>query len=376
MKVLTIISHTEHYRNADGTIVGLGSTVTEINHLVSIFDEIHHIAMLHPIEAPASALPYTSDRIKFIPIKAVGGVGIINKFKVLFQAPAVLNTIQKTLKKSSCFQFRAPTGIGVYVIPYLILFSTKLGWFKYAGNWNQKGAPVAYRFQKWLLKKQRRKVTINGQWPNQPKHCLTFENPCLTMLDIETGNQVVQHKSIKDTSIDLCFVGRLEHEKGIGLFIEALHKLDNDSKSKIGKVHIVGSGKQSKSYEQMTVNSSLEFIFYGVLSRHDVHEVYKKSHAIVLPSASEGFPKVIAEALNYGCIPVVTDVSAVAHYVIHEKNGFLLDVPSVENVLSGLQNILSLSSQDYASMIGYKREDIQRFTFAHYNNRIQTELTA
>ena len=47
MKVLTIISHTEHYKTADGKIVGLGSTVTEINNLISVFGEIRHVAMLH-----------------------------------------------------------------------------------------------------------------------------------------------------------------------------------------------------------------------------------------------------------------------------------------------------------------------------------------
>ena len=76
------------------------------------------------------------------------------------------------------FQFRAPTGIGVYVIPFLTLYTKTPGWFKYAGNWNQNPAPLGYRIQRRFLKKQNRIVTINGSWDNQPKHCLTFENPC------------------------------------------------------------------------------------------------------------------------------------------------------------------------------------------------------
>ena len=36
---LTIISHTEHYKLSDGTLVGWGPTITEINHLAEIFDE-------------------------------------------------------------------------------------------------------------------------------------------------------------------------------------------------------------------------------------------------------------------------------------------------------------------------------------------------
>ena len=70
MSTLTIISHTEHYLNSDGTIVGLGSTVTEINQLLDVFDEITHVAMLHDESPPSSSLPYVSDKISFVAIPA------------------------------------------------------------------------------------------------------------------------------------------------------------------------------------------------------------------------------------------------------------------------------------------------------------------
>ena len=41
---LAIISHTEHYPNQDGDIVGWGPTITEINHLLDRFEEIYHVA--------------------------------------------------------------------------------------------------------------------------------------------------------------------------------------------------------------------------------------------------------------------------------------------------------------------------------------------
>src|SRR5690606_41947831 len=69
------------------------------------------------------------------------------------------------------------------------------GWIKYAGNWKQKDAPVAYRFQTWLLERQSRPVTINGRWPNQPKHCLSYENPCLTKQELDEGQRSEEHTS-------------------------------------------------------------------------------------------------------------------------------------------------------------------------------------
>jgi glycosyltransferase involved in cell wall biosynthesis len=374
MKTLTIISHTEHYKLPDGTIVGLGSTVTEINHLLNVFDHIYHVAMLHTIPAPASALPYASEQIKLIPIKAVGGQRFIDKFSVLWQAPKVLNVVGKALKRSDFFQFRAPTGIGVYVIPYVIFFSSKKGWFKYAGNWKQKDAPLAYRFQKWLLKNQKRNVTINGSWPNQPNHCLTFENPCLSNSDLVKGNRVVKDKVFSTEGINFCFVGRLEEEKGIGLFINAFKALNENDLSRVGTIHIVGYGSNIEDYKNKAKESKLNFNFHGFLCREAVHEIYIKSHVIVLPSASEGFPKVIAEALNFGCLPVVSNVSGISDYIKEEQNGFLLDVISVDGVAMKLQNVLHLAPPDYMKMISFERESVEKFTFDYYNARINNEL--
>jgi len=141
---LTIISHTEHYKLSDGTLVGWGPTITEINHLAEIFDEIFHVAMYYDEEAPESSLPYTDDSITFVPLKPTGGSTITEKLKVLVSAARVIKTVNNTLAKTDCFQLRAPTGIGVFLIPYLTLFSKKKGWFKYAGNWKQHPAPMGY----------------------------------------------------------------------------------------------------------------------------------------------------------------------------------------------------------------------------------------
>ncbi|SDS68387.1 Glycosyltransferase involved in cell wall bisynthesis [Formosa sp. Hel1_31_208] len=374
MRVLTIISHTEHYKDDDGTILGLGSTVTEINHLLEIFDHIYHVAMLHDCEAPSSALPYISNRISFVAIPALGGDTMRDKMNLIFKGPLVLKTVQSALRKADYFQFRAPTGIGVYVIPYLIGLSSKPGWFKYAGNWKQKQAPMAYRFQRWLLKKQKRKVTINGRWSDQPLHCLTFENPCLTAAEIEIGKIVIQTKRLEQGQLSLCFVGRLEEAKGVGFLIRALSQLEASDKAKIKNIHIVGDGQLMQVYKDESQSIGLNFIFHGFLARHEVHEIYKTSHAIILPSASEGFPKVIAEAMNYGCLPIVSNVSSLSQYVKHNENGFLLNAIRESEITKALAKVLYLSDGTYVAMIQNANEQHQKFTYAHYNQRIKNEI--
>lgn len=374
MKRLTIISHTNHYTSGDGSILGFGPTVTEINNLLDIFDEIYHVAMLNDTEAPLSALPYTSDKIKFVPLPAVGGIRFIDKLSIIWKAPRILSTIRSTLKHSDYFQFRAPTGIGVFVVPYLVFFNSKKGWFKYAGNWVQENPPLSYRFQRWLLKRQKRSVTINGSWSNQSKHCLTFENPCLTEQDLLSGKEIVKHKIEAVKVYDFCFVGRLEEEKGVSFLINALKNINASLKSKIGKVHLVGDGKKADDYKALCKESEVDFIFYGFLSRKDVHDIYKKSHAIILPSQSEGFPKVIAEAMNFGCIPIVSNVSSISHYVKDNVNGFLLKSINEREVEKKIEKLMKLSFEDYKSIITAKENEFKKFGYSYYNKRILNDL--
>lgn len=368
---LAIISHTEHHKTAEGSIVGWGPTVSEINHLEKDFDEIFHIAFLHSGKPPPSSLPYTSSNIKFVSLKPVGGKGIAAKIKIILNIPKVLATVQKSLKEVDVFQMRTPTGIGVFLIPYLTLFSRKKGWYKYAGNWNQKNPPIGYALQRWMLKHQKRKVTINGSWPNQPKHCLTFENPCLTEKERQEGIEIIENKSYSE-KFTFCFAGRLDNDKGVQRIIDAFGNLKSLEKVEI--IHFIGNGENLDHYKQTCDKLKLPVIFHGFLDRKKVFEIYKKSNFILLPStASEGFPKVIAEAMNYGCLPLVSNVSSITQYV-GLQNGFVVEPCTVDELKHTLENVLNERPNKLITMAVQAHKDIADFTFEHYQNSIRNKI--
>lgn len=371
---LAIISHTEHYKLEDGTIVGWGPTITEINFLAQIFDEIYHIAMFHDVEAPDSSLPYTSDKIKFVPIKPSGGHSVIDKIKVALSAPKVIRTVNSVLKKTDCFQLRAPTGIGVFLIPYLTLFSKKKGWYKYAGNWNQESPPLGYALQRFMLKHQSRKVTINGSWPNQKIHCLSFENPCLTESDLEKGVKVRSAKS-NNGPINFCYAGRLEREKGVERIIKAFNSLDEEMSNKVGTVHLVGSGSEIEYFKSLSTKSKIDFVFHGFLRTDKLFKVYEKSHFFIMPTtASEGFPKVIAEAMNFGCLPIVSNISSIGQYVKDGENGFLISPVNTEQVCCNIEKALLLSNKNYKLFVSNFEEIVRKFSYPYYVERIKELL--
>lgn len=367
---LTIISHTEHYINSEGEIVGWGPTVREINNLISLFDEIIHIGVLHSGEAPASGLPYKSNKIKFIPIQPFGGPRFKDKVKVILSAPKVTNIVIKAISRSDWWQFRAPTGIGVYLIPILCLFTQKPGWFKYAGNWGQNAAPLGYRLQRFFLIRQNRyKVTVNGQWPHQPKHLISFENPCLTDNERLIGQTILEQKSYNG-HIEVCFVGRLESEKGIDRIIQALKNYPDPDR--ISHLHIVGDGPEASEFKKMALDLKIRVTFYGWMSRDHLSNVFSQCHLILLPStASEGFPKVLAEAANYGCIPVVSDISSIPNY-INSSNGYIWSVGS--NSFSDFFSQIDLKGKTLTIKAKNAYDFAEKFTFEYYKLKLMTRV--
>lgn len=369
---LLIISHTHHYLNSSGKIVGWGPTVAEINYLVSFFDEIYHLATFHDGDAPKSAIPYTSNSIHFESLKPTGGSTLGDKLSVLWNAPSTIKKVHQLLKKVNYFQLRTPTGIGTFLIPYLMFFESKKGWFKYAGNWNQQNASIGYSWQRWLLKHQKRVVTINGSWPDQPAQCLTFENPCLSFEDRKKGNQTINIKSF-DAPYTFCFAGRLEDEKGVGRIIKAFTGLKN--KNVVSKVHLIGNGIKMEEYKLMAENSGVDFFFHGFQNRDVVFKIFKESHFFLLPSnASEGFPKVIAEALNFGCIPIVSDISSIGQYIKEGQNGLIVKPVTDSKLKEKINDSYCLTLNEVTKMQQNNYDIAGLFTYEHYLERIKVEI--
>lgn len=368
---LAIISHTEHYIDENGRVVGWGPTIREINYLSSTFEKIWHIAVLHPGQAPPSALPYTNERIEFVPLQPFGGASVKDKLLILAQAPEVIKTVRQVLKNADYWQFRAPTGIGVFLIPWLTFFAKKPGWFKYAGNWGEPTPPMGYRLQRFMLKKlQKRKVTINGRWPNQPAHCLSFENPCLDEFERNAGWEALAKKNY-DGLLNLCFVGHLSVAKGADILLDALL---NYRGNRIAELHMIGNGPMMQTWKEKSKDLPFETFLHGYKNRHEVASIMCSCHLLILPSKSEGFPKVVAEGANYGCIPVVSNISMIGQYVINGESGFLLDP---KRLISGglkddLKNIFNFTNLNSIALNAYEMAKL--FTFERYAYRIKNEI--
>ena len=248
------------------------------------------------------------------------------------------------------------------------IFNKKKYWVKYAGNWNQINPPISYFLQRFWLKYivNRAQVTVNGKWDNQRKHINSFENPCISKEELIEAKKVKKTKVFSD-KVEICFVGAFEKGKGIHLLIDAL-KLTKQY-SMIGKIYLVGDGTEKEKVKiSIKKLNQFKIDITGPISREKLNEIYGRCHIIILPSKSEGFPKVIAEGISYGCVPIVTNVGSISHYV-NKNNGVLLKTRSQDELKNAIEYLLS--DRTKLKILSENGSKISKlFTFEYYNQQL------
>jgi glycosyltransferase involved in cell wall biosynthesis len=271
------------------------------------------------------------------------------------------------VRKYNYIHTRCPSLPGFIGIILSLLYKNKIWWHKYAGNWAEVNPPLSYFLQKsLLLKASQTKVTINGFWSNQHKHCISFENPCLTHSQLLRGKSISNLK-VFNKPYRFVFVGRLEDPKGVQRIIDSF-KLININE--LESIDFIGDGSKIEYYKLDSRFLGSKVCFHGFLSGTKVHEILERAHFLLLPStASEGFPKVIAEAACYGTIPIVSDVGSIGHY-INNKNGIVLNHMDIDNNFK-------LAIEMIFSNFDYEKFDIdsllnvaEKFSFEYFVNKL------
>jgi hypothetical protein len=67
-------------------------------------------------------------------------------------------------------------------------------------------------------------------------------------------------------------------------------------------------------------------------------------------------------------------MSSIGQYIQHAEQGFLLSPVSPETLVGQLQVLLKLEPEVYVKMLTLQRKVVNRFTFEHYIERLQTQL--
>ena len=357
---LLIVSHTPHYKK-DDYYVGWGPTVREIDYLSQVFENVVHVAPLHPDLPPQSAIAYESSRVRVRTVPQSGGKRASEKLGILFRAPEYARVIVEEMNQADLIHIRCPANISLIAVLLLALKKNpRMRWVKYAGTWEfENNVPLSYSFQRWLLKNVLKGgiVTVNGEWPGQPSHIHSFLNPCISETELAASRELVRGKVLSDP-VRLLYVGRLEAAKGVEQALRIVAALKARGFSI--RMDLIGDGPERADFESLASTLSIvdQVEFHGWLSRSAVSPFYERSHFLILPSKTEGWPKVLSEAMAFGVVPVASSVGSIPQYLQRFQTGKTLstsDTDGFANAVSGYllnRNIWKKDSENALAAAG------------------------
>jgi glycosyltransferase involved in cell wall biosynthesis len=370
---LLIVSDTKMFRT-ENKWYAFNSVVKELDVFVDLFDKITWIGFEEIGCSPDSTLlEIKYSHVKCVGLKKSGGNSFLAKFKLLFYLPIYIVNIFWYSRSADIIHSRGPSS-PMFCALILSFFQRKSKWwFKYANNWNDINAAASWKLQRRLLILNNKSiVTVNGIWNKMPPHILSFENPCLEEVIIPYSDD--KNRTLNE-GCQLLFVGRLELKKGLLTVIEAVES--NQSKTTIERIEILGDGNDKEFFLTRIRKSMVaqKFFNQGLCSKEEVLSRMRNSDFLLLPSvASEGFPKVLAEAWASGCIPVVSDVSCVSQYAVDGVNSFVWGIRGIETYSDVLNRALNTDVNELIDIRKAGREMCSYFTYSRYKQRIEKEI--
>ncbi|GAA3621402.1 glycosyltransferase family 4 protein [Flavivirga jejuensis] len=345
-----IITHVKHIRE-DEHFFAYAPYVREMNIWFKYVDEVTIIAPLLNSKKSTIDSAYQHNNINFNRVPEVVFTSLSKFIKSVFKLPIIIYTIFKVCKKADHIHLRCPGNMGLLGCLVQVLFPKKVKTAKYAGNWDPKAKqPMSYRFQRWLLSSTffTKNITtlVYGNWPDQTKNIKTFFTASYTKQEIVTPKTRDYSETLK-----FVFVGSLVIGKRPLLAIKIVEALYKQGK----KVHLdlYGDGILNEELQDYVITNKLEAIvnILGNQQKEVVKEVLKETHFLILPSKSEGWPKVIAEAMFFGAIPIATSVSCVPFMLDYGARGVLIEpnlelaVNTIKKQLQNLGNLKLMSEK-------------------------------
>lgn len=366
-----IITHVIHGKES-GNYFGYEPYVREMNLWLKYTSEVLIVAPLQPIPKSPIQDFYQHDKINFTPIPSFDITNIKSALQAVLIMPKIVWVIYQTMKKADHIHLRCPGNIGLLGCFVQILFPSKPKTAKYAGNWDPKAKqPLTYRLQKWILSStlltKNMQVLVYGEWENSTKNI----KPFFTASYFEKDKKDVRPKVLTDT-ISFLFVGTLSNGKQPLFAVQLIEELFK--KGFNVKLTVYGEGSERFMLEKYISDQHLEAIVFlkGNQNQETVRKGYIENHFVVLPSLSEGWPKVVAEGMFWACLPIASKVSCVPNMLDNGDRGLLLDL----NLDTDVPKVVSLLNDEnlYQLMTVKALHWSRQFTMDTFENEIKLLL--
>lgn len=212
------------------------------------------------------------------------------------------------------------------------------------GDLNNSQSRVIDEIEWWLTYEAWRVITVSQymarqaqQHFNVPPDKLDVIYNGVTLPDVPPltpAEQILFRTQYAAPEEQLVFsVGRIVHEKGIQVLVEAapliLHQLPNT------RFVVAGTGAYLETIKALTLARGVNqhFIFTGFITDDIRDKLYQVADVVVIPSLYEPFGIVALEAMAHACPVVVSQTGGLAEFVRPHETG-ILSVPGDPNSLA------------------------------------------
>lgn len=304
-----------------------GGFPQQMGAISELFDETRIIVPCRTEGDIAGLSPLTGKSLAVIPLSEPKGKGWRRKLNMPFWLIRNCFTIYREAKNVDAIHAPIPGDVGTIGMAFATLLRKPL-FVRHCGNWLVQRT-AAERFWKWsmeFLGRGKNVMLATGGSTEPPSR----RNPKIEWIFATSLRRAeIESNSPKTLPTDgetkLIIVCRQEERKGTEVVIDALsqlvHRLPNVT------LDVVGGGSKLDQYKEHARARKVadRVTFHGKVVHGRVLELLRTSDLFCYPtSASEGFPKVVLEAMAIG-LPVITTRVSVLPHLINDSNGILLE---------------------------------------------------
>ena len=334
---LLVVSHVLHYRY-NSAIYAYGPYTREMDIWADLFPHIVIASPLRNGAPPKDCLPFTRTNISLAPQMETGGDGLIPKLLQILLLPVLIWNLARAMRGVQAIHVRCPGNLGLLGVLLAPLFSNYVV-AKYAGQWNgYAGEPYTVWLQRWLLRSfwwRRGVVTVYGAWPGQPRHIIPFFTSMMTASQVRRSSEVARNKRL-GVPAEILYSGRLASLKGVDVLLRAARVLADQGVA--FRLSIIGDGPEAGRLKHLATELGIsgQVQFTGAVPFQEVMDWYERAHILVLPSRhSEGWPKVLAEAMCHGLVCISTDHGLIP-WLLRDK-GYVFPVDDIRALVGCLR---------------------------------------
>lgn len=321
-----VIGHVVH-KFQDGKYYAYGPYVREMN---LWFKHVEQVTVLSPCDLSLNPdpidLPYDHPNLK---LQTVPGFSVLTFREILgtlLKFPALWAKTWVAMRNADHIHLRCPGNMGLLGAMVQVFFPGKIKSAKYAGNWDRKSAqPFTYRLQQKILSNtfltKKMQVLVYGEWPDESSNIRPFFTASYTKLEKE---ELLPRILDPKKEIKLVFVGGLNSGKQPMISAEVAFQLKKAGRTV--RLDFFGEGPERKALESFVEEFDLRdsVFLHGNVPPDVVKRAFQEAHFLIFISQSEGWPKVVAEAMFWGCLPITTAVSCVPQMLGFGERGELV----------------------------------------------------